>query len=313
MSDAITPDRCESEPTRSPLIEATPARHTYLGPLEIRRALPLRERRMVGPWCFLDRYGPVTFSAGQPMDLAPHPHVGLQTVSWLLDGEVLHRDSLGNESLLRAGGLNLMTAGRGIAHSEQTPMKNSGRLNGAQLWIALPGHSRNHEAAFEFVPELPIADVRGGRVAVILGETSAAASPATTFSPIVGADLQVWKNETMTMPLRRDFEHALLVLDGSAVLDGEVLTPDVLYYLGTGREQASIASRDGARLLLVGGAPFGETILMWWNFVARTPEEIVSAAEQWNSGRFGRVRGHDDEPIMPTPPLHWRMGPPAAS
>lgn len=313
MSEALTPDRCESEPTRSPLIEATPARHTYLGPLEIRRALPLRERRMVGPWCFLDRYGPVTFSEGQPMDLAPHPHIGLQTVSWLLDGEVLHRDSLGNESLLRAGGLNLMTAGRGIAHSEQTPMKNSGRLNGAQLWIALPGHSRAHEAAFEFVPQLPIADLRGGRVAVIVGECSTAASPATTFSPIVGADLQVWKNETMTMPLRRDFEHALLVLDGSAVLDGDVLTPDILYYLGTGREEVSIASRDGARLLLVGGAPFGETILMWWNFVARTPEEIVSAAERWNSGRFGRVQGHDDEPIMPAPPLHGRMRPPAAS
>src|SRR5512140_415096 len=111
------------------LLEGTPARRTYLGALEIRRALPLRERRMVGPWCFLDRYGPVTFSEGQPMDLAPHPHVGIQTVSWLLDGEVLHRDSLGNESLLRPGGVNLMTAGSGIAHSEHTPLKNSGRLN----------------------------------------------------------------------------------------------------------------------------------------------------------------------------------------
>src|SRR5947207_8557961 len=126
----IAPDRCTSQPTRAPLVEASPARHTRLGALEIRRALPRRERRLVGPWCFLDRYGPVTFRAGEPMNLAPHPHIGLQTVSWLLDGEVLHRDSLGNESLLRAGGLNLMTAGSGIAHSEETPRRNSGRLSG---------------------------------------------------------------------------------------------------------------------------------------------------------------------------------------
>lgn len=313
MNEAIDPDRCESGPLPAPLIEATPARHTYLGPLEIRRALPLRERRMVGPWCFLDRYGLVTFSEGQPMDLAPHPHIGLQTVSWLLDGEILHRDSLGNESLLRPGGVNLMTAGRGIAHSEQTPLKNSGRLNGAQLWIALPDISRNREPGFEFVPELPVVELRGGRIAVILGEAAGAKSSAVVLSPLVGADLQVWNDETMTMPLRRDFEHALLVLDGSAVLEGEALAPDVLYYLGSGRDDVSISTRNGARLLLVGGMPFGETILMWWNFVARTPQEIVNAAEDWNNGRrFGPVRGHA-EPLIPAPPLRGHVRPPAAS
>jgi quercetin 2,3-dioxygenase len=313
MNEAIDPDRCESRPPGAPQVEAIPARRTYLGPLEIRRALPLRERRMVGPWCFLDRYGPVTFSEGQPMDLAPHPHIGLQTVSWLVDGEILHRDSLGNESLLRPGGVNLMTAAGGIAHSEQTPLKNSGRLNGAQLWIAMPDSSRNGEPGFAFVPELPTAELRGGRVAVILGEMGSARSPAAFFSPLIGADLEVWKNETMTMPLRRDFEHALLVLDGTPVLEGEVLAPDVLYYLGSGRDEVSISTRDGARLLLVGGTPFGETILMWWNFVARTPEEIVRAAEEWNGGRrFGRVAGHS-EPLMPAPPLRGRARPPEAS
>jgi redox-sensitive bicupin YhaK (pirin superfamily) len=302
MTAEIVPDRCASEPTAA-LIEATPARRTTLGALEIRRALPLRERRLVGPWCFLDRYGPVTFSAGAPMDLAPHPHIGLQTVSWLLEGEVLHRDSLGNESLLRPGGLNLMTAGSGIAHSEQTPRGNSGRLSGVQLWIALPEASRNVEASFQFHAELPTTELRGGTMTTILG---------SGFSPLVGADLLVRKSEMMEVPLRPDFEHALLVLDGAASLDGAPLIPDVLYYLGTGRQELPLASRDGARLLLLGGTPFGETILMWWNFVARTQEEIVAATEAWSGGRFGAVRGYDGAPI-PAPPLRGQVRPPAAS
>jgi quercetin 2,3-dioxygenase len=305
----IAPDRCTSEPAGAPLIEAWPARHTSLGALEIRRALPLRERRMVGPWCFLDRYGPVAFRSGEPMNLGPHPHIGLQTMSWLLEGEVLHRDSLGNESLLRAGGLNLMTAGSGIAHSEETPTRSSGRLSGVQLWIALPDDTRNVAASFEFHAEVPRVDLRAGAMTVILGAQSA----ATTFSPLIGAQIDIRSSTAVSVPLRRDFEHALFVLQGEAVLDGEPLVPDVLYYLGTGREELSIVSRGGARLLLVGGAPFGETILMWWNFVARTQEEIVAAAEEWAEGRrFGEVRGYGG-PRIPAPPLRGRARPPAAS
>ncbi|HVR38208.1 MAG TPA: pirin family protein [Thermoanaerobaculia bacterium] len=262
-------------------IQSFPASRTQLGELEIRRALPLRERRMIGPWCFLDRYGPVTFDAGAPMDLPLHPHIGIQTVSWLLDGEVLHRDTLGSESMLRPGGLNLMTSARGIAHSETTPSQNSGRLNGVQLWIALPEASRHSAPAFETHRELPVTESRGGRIASILGEDS----PATTFSPIVGAELSVWKNETLTMPLRREFEHALLVLDGTATLESETLVPDVLYSLGMQRDELSLSSRDGARLLLIGGVPFEEKILMWWNFVARTREEIAAATEDWETDR----------------------------
>src|SRR5215212_4346204 len=199
---AITPDRCTSQPPPAPLPQSPPARHTPLGVLEIRRALPRRERRMVGPWCFLDRYGPVTFTNGAPMDLAPHPHIGLQTVSWLLDGEVLHRDSLGNEALLRAGGLNLMTSGHGIVHSEETPMRNSGRLSGVQLWIALPDASRKGEPSFAHHPELPVVELPGGRIAAILGDLAGAASPAATFSPMPGADVEVRRNETLAIPLR---------------------------------------------------------------------------------------------------------------
>jgi redox-sensitive bicupin YhaK (pirin superfamily) len=310
----IAPDRCTSDPAPSPRAEATPARITNLGALTIRRALPLRERRVVGPWCFLDRYGPVTFDDGAPMNLAPHPHIGLQTVSYLLDGEVLHRDSLGCESLLRPGGINLMTAGGGISHSEETPARNSGRLSGVQLWIALPDAARNRAAAFETHATLPAVELRGGRIDVLLGDLAGASSPATAFSPMVGAELRVHKRETLSMPLRRDFEHALFVLDGTATLDGDALVPDVLYYLGTGRDELALASHDGARLLLLGGTPFGETILMWWNFVARTPEEIIAAAQEWQARgeRFGDVAGYDG-PRIPAPPLQGRMRPPAAS
>jgi redox-sensitive bicupin YhaK (pirin superfamily) len=313
VTDGITPEQCSPNAADGPSLQSSPAFHTTLGGLEIRRALPLRERRLVGPWCFLDRYGPVTFRDGAPMNLAPHPHIGLQTVSYLLDGELLHRDSLANECLLRPRGVNLMTAGVGIAHSEQTPPANSGRLNGVQLWVALPDAVRNVAPSFETHAELPTADLRGGRITVILGEAAGIHSPAATFSPLAGADLVVHRMRTLTLPLRREFEHALLVLDGSATLDGAPLVPDVLYYIGAGRDAMSVTSPEGARLLLVGGKPFGEKILMWWNFVARTPEEIVAAAEDWTARRrFGQVRGFDGEPV-PAPPLRGKARPPAAS
>src|SRR5688572_15030299 len=230
VTDVITPDLCRSEPSRAPRIEATPARNARVGPLEIRRALPMRDRRMVGPWCFLDRYGPLTFTTGNPMDLPPHPHIGLQTVSWLLDGELLHRDSLGSEVLLRAGGLNLMTAGSGITHSEDTPAANSGRLNGVQLWVALPDASRNRPPSFEMHPELPVVEFPGGRMTVILGQAAGTVSAASVFSPIVGADIHLGKNSTIHVPLRPEFEHCLFVLHGGAGIDGESMAPDILFY-----------------------------------------------------------------------------------
>lgn len=308
----LTPDRCSSD-AEAATFDAIPARHASLGQLEIRRLLPRSGRRMVGPWCFLDRYGPLAFDQGAPMDLAPHPHIGLQTVSWLLDGEILHRDSLGSENVLRPGGVNLMTAGAGIAHSEVTPAKNSGQLSGVQLWIALPESARHGAALFEHRLQVEVPDIRGGRASLLLGEGFGVRVPATTFSPMLAADLEVAKGETLTLPLRADYEHALLVTRGEAGMDRHPLTPDVLYYLGTGRDEMSLQSREGARILLLGGAPFGETVLMWWNFVARSEEEIIAAAQDWNERRrFGDVHGYAG-PHIPTPPLRGRMRPPAAS
>src|SRR4051812_23164276 len=153
---------CDATNADKPVFEGFRARETRLGTLRILRALPIRQRRLVGAWCFLDRFGPLSFSDAKPMDVAPHPHIGLQTVSWLLQGEVIHNDSLGNEALLRPGGVNVMTSGGGIAHAEETPRKNSGLLSGVQLWIALPDANRNGEASFQHIDEVPIIEQAGG-------------------------------------------------------------------------------------------------------------------------------------------------------
>ena len=276
--------------------------------MQIRRALPVREHRLVGPWCFLDRYGPLTFTEGKPMDVAPHPHIGLQTVSWLLAGEVLHRDSLGFEQMIRPGELNLMTSGSGIAHAEETPRKSSGVLSGVQLWVALPDAARNGEASFAHHETLPQVHVGEGTATVIVGELGNTRSPAQSFSKMVGADIAMRGN--VAIPLRRDFEHALFVFEGSAVAEGDVLVPDVLYYLAPGRDELSLISRDPSRILLLGGTLFDEPIVMWWNFVARTHEEIVKARQQWQRHeRFGEVRGYDG-PRIDAPALVGRAAAP---
>jgi redox-sensitive bicupin YhaK (pirin superfamily) len=264
-----------------------------LGSLRISRALPVRGRRMIGPWCFLDRFGPLSFTEGMPMDVAPHPHMGLQTVTWLLEGEVVHDDSLGEEAVLRPGGVNVMTSGHAIAHAERTPADNTGRLNGVQLWTALLDRDRHAAPSFQHVDLAPVIEPGGGIVRVFSGELAGATSPAHHLSELAGADIQVHKGEALALPLRPDFEYAILVLSGDCVLDGQSLRERVLYYLGMQRSDVSFASQSGARLLLIGGPPFPEAILTWWNFVARTPEEIRDARDDWEAGRrFGEVSAY---------------------
>jgi quercetin 2,3-dioxygenase len=282
--------------------EAHPAKTTQLGELTIRRALPTRQRRLVGPWCFLDRFGPLTFQEEKPMDVAPHPHIGLQTVSWLLDGEILHDDSLGCEGLVRPGELNLMTAGAGIAHAEQTPPRHSNTLNGVQLWVALPNTVRGMTPAFHHYTNIPACDLPGGHAALLIGDWNGQHSPALAYSPMLGADLSVHPAQEMQAPLDRDFEHALLVLQGEASLEGQRLQADTLYYLEPGRNELSLRSSGGARVMLIGGRPFGETVMMWWNFVARTREELASAREDWQQHRgFGEVAGYQGARIEAPP------------
>ncbi len=299
----VAAEACESIGASHQQFDAYPARDVHLGPLSVVRALPVKGKRLIGPWCFLDRFGPVSFSEGAAMDVAPHPHIGLQTITWLLAGEIVHDDSLQQEAVLRPGGVNVMTSGHAIAHAERTPHENTGRLNGVQLWTALPERDRHGAASFQHLPEVPRFEPFGGIVQVFSGALADAISPAAHFSDLVGADLQVHPRHELALPLQRQYEHALLVLSGDCALEGQRLEERVLYYLGTQRTEMCLTSTGGARILLIGGTPFPETILMWWNFVARTPDEIRDARNDWEAHRrFGEVPAYKGARI-PAPAL----------
>src|SRR6266446_5056318 len=299
---------CDASGVNASVFERFPARETSLGMLRILRALPIRQKRLVGAWCFLDRFGPLSFGDAKPMDIAPHPHIGLQTVSWLLQGEVIHNDSLGNQALLRPGGVNVMTSGGGIAHAEETPHKNSGHLNGVQLWIALPDADRNCQASFQHIDEVPIIEQGDSTVSVFAGSLLGRSSPAKHFSSVLGADIALHAFASLELPLDLSFEHAALLMTGDAEIDGQSIDAMGLWYLGTNRSSVEFRSRDGCRVLLLGGPPFPSKILMWWNFVARTPEEIAHARSDWQSHqRFGEVRYRG--PRLDAPSLR-RFAPP---
>lgn len=269
--------------------EPLASRTVRLGELEVHRLLPVRGRRMIGPYCFLDRFGPLTFQGEKVMDVAPHPHIGLQTVTWLFSGEIVHHDSLGSECLVRPGHVSMMTSGRGIAHTEETPPKNSGHLDGVQLWVALPDTARHRDPQYECFTPPDRSETRGGRVTTILGHSS----PGSQSSPGIAVDLEVQANQELAWPLDPSYEYGLMLASGDATALGVTLIPNRLYHLSPANGELGLASRTGARLLLLGGPPFGETILMWWNFVARTSEEIRLARQAWeNHERFGDVASY---------------------
>jgi redox-sensitive bicupin YhaK (pirin superfamily) len=268
----------------------------------VTRTLPNRQRRMVGAWCFLDAYGPHDLDGHTGMRVGPHPHTGLQTVTWLVGGEVLHRDSLGNLQEIRPGQLNLMTAGRGISHSEETPRTHSRVLQGVQLWVALPHAHRDMPAAFAHHADLPVLAEAGLSATVLIGTLAGATSPAAAHTPLVGAEIRL--TAEAALPINPDFEYAVLALDGAATVDGATLKPGPLLYLGAGRDTLRLGTDAPARLLLLGGEPFEERLVMWWNFVGRDHDEIVQMRADWAAGtpRFGTVHGYDG-PALPAPPM----------
>jgi quercetin 2,3-dioxygenase len=296
----------ECEPAApEPVRELLAAREVDLGEgTPVRRLLPKRQRATVGAWCFVDHFGTLDLGGGPGMRVPPHPHIGLQTVTWLLEGEVLHRDSLGNHQLIRPGQLNLMTAGRGIAHSEESPAGRPRTLHGVQLWTALPLGSAAVEPAFDHLPALPVPETRSGiRVTVLLGELLDARSPARSYSELVGADLESSAAAEERLPLRAGFEYGAVALAGATLVDGVPLRPGNLLYLGAGRRSLEVRTGGPARLLLLGGEPFGEPLFMWWNLVAHSSEEIEQARSDWAARRrFGEVRGFDG-PRLAAPPL----------
>ncbi|RIV41621.1 pirin family protein [Micromonospora radicis] len=269
----------------------------------VRRLLPQRARRLVGAWCFVDHFGPDDVAVRPGMEVPPHPHTGLQTVTWLLDGEIVHRDSLGNVQPIRPGQLNVMTSGHGIAHSERSPADRPPLMHGVQLWVALPDSARSGPADFAHHADLP--RWRDGEldVTLLVGEIDGERSPARAYTPLLGAQLEVTGPGPAALPLRRDFEYALLAVDGSAEVDGVPLTPGALLWLGTGRTSLAVRAEPGTRLMLLGGTPFEEPLVMWWNFVGRSHEEIVAAREDWMAGRRFGVVAADPDPPLPAPAL----------
>jgi redox-sensitive bicupin YhaK (pirin superfamily) len=266
---------------------------------EIRRALPHRHRRMVGAWCFLDHAGPADHAAGQGLVIGPHPHIGLQTFSWMIEGKILHTDSLGYRQWIHPGQVNLMTAGRGISHAEESPADEPGRFQLAQLWIALPDAERHREPSFHHYPELPVLERGGFRITVLAGTFAGERAPAEVFSPLVGIDLAAPGPARATLALNPAFEHGAMTLEGAARVDGEPLGAGALLYFGAGRDRLTVEADAAARLLLIGGRPFGEEILLWWNFVARTHGELEQATRDWlEGGRFGEVRGARGTPLV---------------
>ncbi|MFN3582094.1 MAG: pirin family protein [Pseudomonas sp.] len=282
-----------------PVLERIAARQAEIGKgFIVRRAVPNKARRMVGAWCFLDHAGPVDHGPGEGLRVGPHPHIGLQTFTWMIEGQALHRDSLGFEQMIRPGQVNLMTAGRGIAHSEESPADEAGRIHAAQLWIALPDSERHREPSFHHYPDLPVIKRGNFTVTVLAGEALGKTAPATFFSPLVGLDLTSAGAASLQLPLEPSFEHAVMCLRGKVVVEGETVEPGELLYLGLQRTAIDVSCDAETQVLLVGGEPFAEDILVWWNFVARTPEEIRTATDNWNAGReFGEVPGTPLAPL----------------
>ncbi|PUA82603.1 pirin family protein [Nocardioides currus] len=282
--------------------------------MRVRRTLPQRERSLIGAWCFVDHYGPDEVAESGGMVVAPHPHTGLQTVSWLFEGDVQHRDSAGNQAMVRPGEVNLMTAGQGISHSEVSPPSTS-VLHGVQLWVALPEASRHVAPHFaHHAPALRTGRNWQGRVFLgsLLGDTS----PVSTYTPLLGAEIELDPGAHLDLDVDPSFELGFLVDAGTLRVDEQEVKRDELAYVAPGRSRVTLAAgHEVVRVVVLGGPPFGEEIVMWWNFVGRSHEEVVAFREEWQhqvegiddgrkvrAGRFGIVA---DEPLapIPAPPL----------
>lgn len=276
--------------------------------MTVRRTLPQRQRTLIGAWCFVDHYGPDRVSESGGMDVPPHPHTGLQTASWLFEGEIEHRDSAGHHAMVRPGELNLMTAGSGISHSERSTATTTS-LAGIQLWIALPEAARFVEAGFEhYAP--PVTEGSGWTARVFLGSALGSTSPVLTHTPLLGAEVNLFDGSVLDLEVDPNFEHGVLVDHGSIDLRGQMIGRGELAYLEPGVDRIVLSATGDTRLLLLGGPPFGEQIVMWWNFVARSHEEVDQWRADWQaeiSGsaqtpRFGLPQGDPGAPI-PAPVL----------
>jgi len=266
-------------------VEVREGRVANVGNLGVVRVLPTKGRRTVGAWCFVDMMLPGDALDPDPMEIGPHPHIGLATVTWLLRGEAVHSDSLGTEQLIRAGQLNLMTSGHGVAHAE---LGLEPGVLGLQMWIAQPEETRHGESAFEHHDDLPTKDLGNGQATVILGNLDGTTSPARMDTRLVGADLSLEEGE-VTIAADTGFEYGLIPVEGRVKINGAVVEPGYLGLIPPGGETLRLETEAaGTRAMLIGGEPFGTRIQMWWNFVARSRDELTQAWRDWDRGDTGR-------------------------
>lgn len=276
--------------------------------MSVLRTLPNRDLPTVGAWCFLDRFGPGPVR----MRVEPHPHIGLQTVTWPLVGDMRHRDSVDSDVTLTRGQLNLMTSGNGISHSEYSLGEEAIPLDALQLWVVLPESARHGAGGFEQHTSLPTVALPASSgsdatATIVLGEFAGIRSPATVHTPIVGAEIALSAGSRVALPLDQAWEYAIVLVEGEVTVDGRSLGRNEMLYLGDSRSEVSVSSASGASLFLLGGEPFEEDLVMWWNFAGRTHDEIAQAREDWETPdaaatRFGHVVTHGAERI-PAPEL----------
>ncbi|MBZ9860502.1 pirin family protein [Mesorhizobium sp. CA12] len=274
-----------------------------IGGFEVRRALPTAKRRLVGPFIFFDRMGPAILRAGHALDVRPHPHIGLSTVTYLFDGRIRHRDSLGTEMVIAPGDVNLMTAGRGIVHSERTPQELRGApmsVSGLQTWLALPDGKEEIAPVFAntSVARLPQIDAEGVSGRIVIGAFSGLRSPVATASDTLYADLRLAAGASVKIPADAE-ERAIYTLEGDVSIAGDVFPAERLLVFKPG-EEIVVSSERGAHFMLFGGASLGSKRYIWWNFVSSSKERIEQAKQEWKTGRFDIVPG-DEEEFIPLP------------
>ncbi|MCO6386114.1 pirin family protein [Aliihoeflea sp. 40Bstr573] len=271
-----------------------------IGGLEVRRALPSARRRLVGPFIFFDRMGPAILRAGQALDVRPHPHIGLATVTYLFDGKIRHRDSLGTEMVIEPGDVNLMTAGRGIVHSERSPEELRGgplSISGLQTWLALPEDKEEVAPLFENTSraELPKIDGEEATGRVVIGSFSGLKAPVRTASDTLYADIRLKPGGRIPIPADAE-ERAIYVLDGEVTIAGDRFAENQLLVFRQG-DEIVVGSERGAHFMLFGGASLGSRRYIWWNFVSSSKERIEQAKEEWRTGQFDIVPGDAEERI----------------
>ena len=290
-----------------PSVQRITARSAEIGgTLPVNRVLPTRQRRLIGAWCFLDHAGPARFAPGEGMHVGAHPHTCLQTFTWMIEGEVLHRDSLGNEQIIRPGEVNLMTAGRGISHTEDS-LPDASALHAAQLWIALPKAQGDCPPAFAHYPDLPRWTADGVGHCLLVGDYASRSSAVQVYSPLLAIDLVSAQGGPLALQLNPQFEHGILLLEGELSIGTEVFSENQLGYIGCGHEELKVHLAPGCHAILLGGEPFADEILMFWNFVGYNKAQIAQAWRDWQAGdaRFGRVPGYTGQPLA-APALPWR-------